>query len=598
MKLYYNPVDTDCKSIIGAVKVYQKIKFCVFFDCSDFCNMMIVDDIGGETVYPMTWQDDKYCCEVTFSKTGLYFYYFNINHRLVGRGNLRKAEFDNAEKYQILVHTKYYETPLWLKGGIIYQIFPDRFCKDGSNAIGKDKILRDDWGDVPQFLPDQNKKIKNNDFFGGNLKGIISKINYLKSLNVKAIYLNPIFEAYSNHRYDTGNYLKIDSLLGDEKDFKKLIDKCEKNGIKIIIDGVFNHTGDDSIYFNKYGKYSDTGAYQSKNSKYYQWYSFLNYPEVYESWWGIKTLPQVKKNNKSYLEFITGKNGVIEHWLNLGVCGVRLDVADELPDSFISEIRKAVKRTNKEAIIIGEVWEDATNKISYNVRKKYFQGNGLDSVMNYVLKDAIISTVLFCDTSFFKEAVLQLIDNYPKIVLDNLMNILGTHDTSRILTVLSGKVLATKQEKSIYKLNETERKTAFNRFKFATVLLYTVFGVPCIYYGDEIGMEGFEDPFNRKCYPWGYEDKNFVSWFKTLGKLRDKPEFIDGDYKELYSDKQCIVFERRKGKRAVTTAINLGESIYHLNFKGEIIDLLTNIKYFDKFCLKGESMAVLCDNND
>jgi glycosidase len=603
LELYYNPTDKKCKSCVGAVKENQIITFNLFYNESKFCNLIIETDFKSDKlIIPMFWNENNggyYCCEVTFPKMGLFWYYFNLDNKKIGCGKKRNAEFqeDKLQKFQQLVYNKNYKTPDWLNGGIIYQIFPDRFNKVGNTPISDDKILRNDWGGIPAFLPDENNIIKNNDFFGGNLKGIIKKLKYLKSLGITVIYLNPIFEAYSNHRYDTGDYYKIDKLLGTEKDLISLINKAEKLNIKIIIDGVFNHTGDDSVYFNKYGKYNEIGAYQSKKSKYYNWYSFLSYPDVYECWWGTKILPQVNEENKDYINFITGKNGVIEYWLQKGVMGIRLDVADELSDSFLEQIRKAVKRTNKQAFLIGEVWEDATNKISYNSRKKYFQGNELDSVMNYVLKDAIISTVLFADTSFFIEAVYTLIDNYPKIVLDNLMNILGTHDTARILTVFGGKILADKKEMSEYQLSDNDLKIALLRLKFASVFLYTIFGLPCIYYGDEAGLQGFSDPFNRLCYPWRKENKKLIEWFKKLGKIRILPEFKNGEYNELFSDKYCIVYERRKGNRAVTIAVNLGKEQYNLKFEGTLINLLNDKSYNNKFTIIGESVAILYDRN-
>jgi len=599
LELYFNPTDKKCKNNVGAVKINQKIIFNLFYIESDFCNMVIESDLNNEElIVPMVWNGNNYSCEVIFPKTGLFWYYFSIDWKCIGCGKNRNAVFtDNLNKYQQLVYNKNFKTPDWLNGGIIYQIFPDRFNRAGMTKIDNDKILRDDWGGIPQFLPDENNIVKNNDFFGGNLKGITNKLNYLKTLGVTAIYLNPIFEAYSNHRYDTGNYLKIDKLLGTEKDFISLIDNAKKLNIKIIIDGVFNHTGDDSLYFNKYNKYSEIGAYQSKNSKYYKWYTFESFPDEYECWWGTKILPQVNEDNKEYCNYITGKNGVIEYWISKGVAGIRLDVADELPDSFISKIRNAVKRINKDAVVIGEVWEDATNKISYGIRKQYFEGNGLDSVMNYVLKDAIISTVLFSDTKFFKDAVFTLLDNYPKIVLDNLMNVLGTHDTARILTVFSGKIIVDKKEMSNYKLNELERNNAIKKLKFATILLYTIFGVPSLYYGDEAGMEGFSDPFNRMCYPWNNEDKELINWFKKIGKIRTLSEFKDGEYNELFSDKHCIVYERRKGNRAITIAINLGHDEYIFDFKGTLINLITNKKYTNKLTLISETVVILYDEN-
>ena len=298
-------------------------------------------------------------------------------------------------------------------------------------------------------------KVLNNDFFGGNIRGILEKLDYLQSLHVTVLYLNPIFRSFSNHRYDTGNFMEIDPTFGTEEEFARLVEECRKRGIRIMLDGVFNHTGDDSLYFNKYGRYPGVGAYQSKDSKYYAWYNFIHYPEKYSAWWGIDNLPAVNEECPSYADYITGENGVIRYWLKYSLGGFRLDVADELPDEFIEKIRQAVKAADPEAVVLGEVWEDASNKIAYSKRRKYFWGKELDSVMNYPLKDAIIQFILSGDTSLFRQTVAMLRDNYPKSVLDSLMNILGTHDTARILTALGGVHAYTKDEMSYTKLSES-----------------------------------------------------------------------------------------------------------------------------------------------
>ena len=532
--------------------------------------------------------------QLSFSEPGLYFYWFRLGGRRAALGEDRNAEFsDSASAYQILVYRECFATPAWFKGGIMYQIFPDRFFKSGEILVEKGKWLHRDWHETPEFRPNEKGKILNNDFFGGNFRGILKKLDYLQSLHVTVIYLNPIFRAFSNHRYDTGDYMQLDPMLGSEEDFSALVSECGKRGIRLILDGVFNHTGDDSRYFNKYGTYDEIGAYQSKDSKYYSWYNFRHFPDKYDSWWGIDVLPAVNENFPSYIDFITGENGVLRRWMKYPLGGFRLDVADELPDEFIAKIRSAVKSANGDAVVIGEVWEDASNKIAYSTRRKYFQGEELDSVMNYPLKDAIINFVVSGNTSLLRRTVGMLLDHYPKCVLDSLMNILGTHDTVRVLTALGGVCAYNKEEMAVLKLSAEQRAVATERLKIAAILLYTFFGVPCIYYGDEIGMEGYSDPFCRKPFAWDLIDEDILSHYRWLGELRSRyTVFRDGDYRELYHDDNCIVFERRKGKEAVITVANLGNNKYTLRFNGVLYNQLSGEQCVDRVDIEPHHIAV------
>jgi len=461
------------------------------------------------------------------------------------------------------------------------------------------KILRSDWGGTPTFLPNENGKVLNNDFFGGDLKGITSKIPYLKELGVTAIYLNPIFKAFSNHRYDTGDYMTIDPLLGTEKDLVELIDKAKSNGIKIILDGVFNHTGDDSLYFNKYGRYDSVGAYQSKDSPYVDWFNFINYPNVYDSWWGITTLPSVNENSPSYIQFITGENGVLDYYTKLGVSGWRLDVVDELPTKFVRNIRKSVKSANYDATIIGEVWEDASNKIAYGVRREYFQGKELDGVMNYPLKNAIINFVKYGDDKGLSWTVKEQIDHYPKFVLDNVMNILSTHDTARLITVLSGEDMNGKAKDEMAKtfIPNDKLKEAKNKVKMASLLQYTLCGVPSLYYGDEIGMQGYIDPLNRKCYPWDNQDEELLNWYRFLGELREEySAFKHGDFAEIFADKGAYIFKRFSNDSELLIAVNSGKETVGLQFNDKLLNLVEEKVYENEFILYPDSFAVLIKN--
>ena len=453
---------------------------------------------------------------------------------------------------------KPFQCPRWMTEGVMYQIFPDRFARSknySAPSMNKDYILREDWGGTPNHLPDEKGLIKNNDFFGGNLQGIVEKLPYLQDLGVTVIYLNPIFEAYSNHRYDTANFMKIDPLLGTEDDFRELCSNAKKVGMRVIIDGVFNHTGSDSVYFNKYGRYPEVGAYQSKNSPYFNWFRFIEYPDIYESWWGIDTLPHVNETDPDYMDFILNNtDSVIRHWLTCGASGFRLDVVDELPDEFLDRFRKVVKEYDEDAVIIGEVWEDAATKVSYGQKRRYFSGDQLDSVMNYPLQKGIIDFLNgVISGKQLSQIVEGLMQNYPETVFYGLMNILGTHDTPRILTVFDEQG------------GEAQQKL------FAAILIWALMpGIPCIYYGDEIGMEGGRDPFNRGCFVFEKGNREIFLHYKKLMAFRKKMQsfepLADLKLRTGFSGKNTYIFHR-KGKdcRLIVAVCREGEEYLPLD---------------------------------
>ncbi len=599
MDIYYDPLDPRCKSITGAIQQNTVCVLTVFGKNDLPCELILQKDGEREQTLPMRRVGGGWRCELTFAEAGLYFYSFRIGGAVAGMGALRRLTFLNTpQKWQILVYREGYKTPDWLKGGVMYQIFPDRFYKSGDVTVGRGKWLHKSWDEAPEYRANAQGKVLNNDFFGGNLKGIREKLGYLSSLGVTVLYLNPIFKAYSNHRYDTGDYMTIDPILGTEEDLAALLADCKARGIRVILDGVFNHTGDDSLYFNKYGNYKETGAYQSKDSKYYPWYTFRCFPDSYDSWWGIDVLPAINESCPSYIEFITGEDGVLRHWLRAGVGGWRLDVADELPDEFVEKIRAAVKSESSEAVLIGEVWEDASNKIAYSNRRRYFQGNELDSVMNYPLKNAIIHFVTTNDSSMLRETIAMLRDNYPKAVQDSLMNILGTHDTFRILTALGGVPVHSKEEMSRTHLNEQQYADAKEKLKTASLLQFTLFGVPCIYYGDEIGMEGYADPFCRFPFAWNKMDEDLLRHYKKLSRIRNSLNvFKDSAYTELYADKNCIVFERRTQSEVAVIGINRGSNRFDLKYNGTLYELLSGDTFKDKYTLLGNSICILSNKD-
>ncbi len=525
---------------------------------------------------------------------GLYFYHFTYETPF-GRGNiyLRSGgcgEFSPmGNEWQLTVYSESYKTPDWLKGGIMYQIFPDRFYKGAKelNNIPSDRVIHSDFSDIPVWTPDENGKILNNDYYGGNLKGIEEKLPYISSLGVSVIYLNPIFEAHSNHRYNTADYSKIDPLLGTEEDFINLCKEAEKYNIKIILDGVFSHTGSDSIYFNRENRYTTKGAYNNPDSEYADWFTF-NSDGTYKSWWGIDTLPETNENTESFINYIAGKGGIAEKWLKNGAAGFRLDVADELPDKFLDEFCKSVKSINPNYAVIGEVWEDATNKFSHGGRRKYLLGEQLDSVMNYPFSTAILSFMRYGVAESFMESIVNICENYPKPALDCLMNHIGTHDTARILTSLIYDSIEHKPRhiQAEYRLSDDEYNKAKILLKTASVLQYTLPGFPSLYYGDEAGVQGGGDPFNRAFFPWEREDKELTEWYKQLGRIRNSLSCLKyGEFKPYSAMLSCVAYirESENEKIFVIANRNYHEIDYYLpeefRFKTELISNSTVSEY-------------------
>ena len=481
------------------------------------------------------WGLNKYY--FTIKKDDRYFYYGNNNESLGGEG---KLYYNNPIPYQITVYEESY-IPEWYKEGVMYQIFPDRFCNGNKDRIiscsKKNSFIYSNWDDEPMYIKNRRGEIERWDFYGGNLRGVIEKLQYLKDMGITIIYFNPIFESASCHRYDIGDYEKIDCMLGNEDDFKELCEKAKKLGIKIILDGVFSHTGADSKYFNRFGNYGSVGAYQSRESKYYGWYKFFEYPDGYESWWGFKNQPNVDELNPGYLNYIiTGENSIVAKWLKLGASGWRLDVADELPDDFIELLKKRMKEIDKDSILIGEVWEDASNKVSYSVQRRYLYGKELDSVTNYPLRESIIRyTKKEINSSQFVNRIISIYENYP---IDNFysnMNLLGNHDTERILTVL-----------------DNNKKM----LEFAVTIQMVFPGVPLVYYGDEAGVIGGKDPFNRKTYPWGKEDKDIMRIYKKLISLRNNNEILKKGSFDIEEYNGLVLIKREYRNKLIRILLN------------------------------------------
>lgn len=529
---------------------------------------------------------DVYCCTLDTAvlckddPSGLFYYEILLlrGNRTLFTDSVNNLDFELAERegarFRLLVYEKEFTTPESFGGGVMYQIFPDRFFR-GESAEAKairvkeGAVLNEDWETgIPQFAPYPGAPLKNNMFFGGNLYGVAEKLDYLASLGVTTVYLCPIFMAYSNHKYDTADYERVDPMFGGDEALDHLIRAAREKGIGIVLDGVFNHTGDDSRYFDRYGSFGGKGAYNDPQSPYRDWYLFKDYPDSYECWWGIDIHPKLNHGNEDCRRYFTGKGGIVEKYIQKGIAGWRLDVADELSDEFLDELRATAKAASGgEAVIIGEVWENAADKIAYGKRRRYFAGRQLDSVMNYPLKNAIVSFCLWGDGETLYNTLTELYSSYPPAVCHKLMNIIGTHDTERILTVLGrsdeGDEL-TQAEKSVKKLSASEREQAIGLLRVASVLQFTCFGIPSVYYGDEVGLEGYGDPFCRMPMSWGEIEKGhrrvILDHYRALGRIRREEKALDGgDFYVLSHGESGIAYVREREDSRLLIAVNRGE---------------------------------------
>ena len=533
----YNSWNAEYKQPFGAIKVGQtmKINFKTDKDVSEV-KFIIRRDFGKRYEFLMQkMEEGDFSIAVPFDVgKGLYFYYFEILEPsdwgmvrhfygcsgLGGEGVLYANEND-VKPYQLTVFDKEDTAPDWYREAVFYQIFPDRFFngnEDGKISHPKpNSFIYGSTSDTPFYVKEENGDIARWDFFGGNLGGIIKKIPYLKELGINALYLNPIFAGTSNHRYDTNDYLQIDSMLGTEEEFQELIDMLHKEGMHLILDGVFSHVGKNSRYFNISGDYGDDeGAAKNPDSPYFSWFKFNDYPFDYKSWWGIKDLPEIDKDNESFRDFIYGeKNSVLEKWNKMGIDGWRLDVADELPDSFIRGIRENLDQY-PDKILIGEIWEDASNKISYGARRDYILGGSLYGAMNYPFRDMIISFLNGYRSSHdVAYQLMSLRENYPKDAFYNNLNNLGTHDTERILTMVG----------------EQNNPLAIS-------MMFSLPGIPCIYYGDEAGLTGGKDPDNRKYFPWDNISEEVYQIYQNWTKKRlNEPTLRQGEFSTFFTDK-------------------------------------------------------------
>lgn len=602
----FNSRKIECKSPYGAVKCGEKLS--LHFPIASWVSVdkMYVFIRLGDVSTPVEMRFEKsengfsvYTVDYVFDTAGIYYYRFEMRNRdgvwYYGRGeNGESVCGENLPEWQLTVYKSTYKTPDFAKGNIIYHIFVDRFNRADGVKTKRKYRLHESFSESPEVVSADGKYYAD-DFFGGNFNGIREKLDYLEELGVGIIYLSPIFKAFSNHRYDTGDYLKVDELLGTEDDFKRLLDAAHEKGMKIILDGVFNHSGADSLYFNKFGTYDSLGAYQSKSSPYYDWYYFKKFPDEYACWWGCDNVPDLNKSNKDYRTLVFGKNGVVEKWQKLGADGWRLDVVDELPIDFVNLLIKKIKSVNKDALVIGEVWEDASTKVSYGELRPYLLGDQLDGTMNYPFMNAIIAYVRDGDEKFFKDTVQSILENYPKETVYCLMNSLGTHDTVRIINALSD-VRAhgwSKTHKLGYKLPDSEYEKAKKKLYLASVLQFTLPGIPSIFYGDEAGLQGFDDPINRRPYPWGSEDKEILAHYKKLGRIRRENRAVFSGGFNMRDENGLVAYERTSGDDEILIAVNAGADDETLFINKEYTSLYNNKEYKDVVDVPGGSFVIL-----
>ncbi len=577
--VFFESRNEEYKTPFGAVKCGERVTFRMGVAkeiAVKEVHFVLEKDGGAEVVHSMSPKgENRFELELTPKEIGLYFYRFEVvradgSFLFVGRGEKGKAVVgDWLPRWKLTVYAADFAVADKWKGGVMYQIFPDRFARvsdtrpDG--GVGE-RYFHSDTAEQPYDYTSDPARPGGKDYYGGSIAGVMEKLPYLQELGVSVIYFNPVFESSENHRYSTGDYRSIDPWFGTEEEFSALCAKAREMGIEILLDGVFSHTGADSIYFNKDGHYGEGGAFHDPDSPYRSWYQFEEYPNRYAGWWGFQNLPNVNETDPAYLEYITGEGGVLAKWQGAGAAGWRLDVADELPDAFLEALRTRVKREDADSLIIGEVWEHAVEKHSYGARRRFLLGRQCDSVMNYPWREAIIQLLKTGKVTAFAEAVQTLWEDYPRPALDSLMNILSTHDTVRILTVLGIGDLPRKLQAQ-FRLSPEQRALAEQKLRLAALLQFTLPGIPCIYYGDEVGMEGFADPYCRAFFEWERANGALHDFYVRLGQLRRayRTDF-GGDFRLLMAEGGVLHFARGDG---IGVVVNFSDE--SVQVQGEIL---------------------------
>lgn len=604
MKIYHNSHDTEYREPFGALSVggWIRLKVKVLRDSTDISVMSVklmlrrdgaeagvlhmTDEIGG--FYSVQFRAPYRPCvlwyyfAIDIEQNGeIHTLYYGNNHmQLGGEGSLYDSSEGSAGRIQEYQITVYQESraPEWYRNAIVYQIFPDRFARDGmwekrcrnaislrENAQGQKQFVEQDWNKPAYYVKDEAGNITAWPFYGGSLAGIESRLDYLVTLGVSVIYLNPIFRAASNHRYDTSDYLSIDPILGTEEDFRRLCEAAGSKGIRIILDGVFGYTGADSIYFDKYGNYGGRGACADPNSRYRYWYSFENGAghiadgrNAYSCHSGIPELPTVDENNLLYRQLICGSNGVLVKWMRAGASGWRINEADGLPDDFIKVVRQRIKNESEDAAVLGDVRDDAGRCTGNGPAREFLFGSEFDSTTNYAMRDILLAYMNYeCSAPQVLSFIMSIKENYPPEQFNSALGMLGGHNRKRIFTELGA---------------ESDYSTAASKLKMLATLQYTLPGIPCIYYGDETGMTGDDDPTNRNGFAWGREDPNICKHYVQLGKYYNEHtvlrsgDFIPVTYDAAGSD-DVLSFIRRNEEESVLVLANRSDEKRTIEYK-------------------------------
>ena len=500
-----------------------------------------------------------------------------------------------GDGFRLTVYKRGFETPEWFRRSVMYQIFPDRFARDGSDtarrgvekhiAMGRQVKYHENWDEGVDWQPNSSEGFYFPlDFFGGTFKGIEECLDYIQSLGIGVIYLNPIVEARSNHRYDAADYYQPDPILGSLEDFESLCRSARERGIRIMLDGVFSHTGADSVYFNRDNHYRSDGAYNAgAKSPYYSWYDFRKWPSEYRCWWNFPDLPEVDEHDPSWEKLvITGENSVVKTWLRRGASGWRLDVADELPDDTLAKIRASVKAENPDAVVLGEVWEDAITKYSYGSRRKYALGSALDTVMNYPFRSSVLD--FFCFRSDSRTLALFLLNqrlNYPAPMYFALMNLLSSHDVERARTALATRLDArsmTREQQAGFIIGDSQDARGAAMQRLAALVQFAVPGVPSVYYGDETGMNGMLDPFNRA--PFSTGKRPLVEWYQALGRAHSTHDMLRAGSAAFFAphpDVLCILRCVTGGRDALGGKADNGVCLAVVNRAGEAREVVCDL---------------------
>ncbi|MGZ0087162.1 pullulanase X25 domain-containing protein [Caldibacillus thermoamylovorans] len=636
-RLKHNTWDALYRQPFGAVKAGTKVTLRLAAKKGDLTKADVYvknATTGTANVYTMekvgVLGDDEYWeAAFTPSASGVYGYKFIAQDagakveygEDTQEGQWGKAVDSRAELFQLTVYDPDYRTPDWMKEAVVYQIFPDRFfngnpSNDNSKqqARGTQPIEHRAWSELPD-----NPRLKgtsgydgdgewSNDFFGGDIAGIRQKLDYLQSLGVNTIYLNPIATAPSNHKYDASNYKELDPMFGSPEEFQAFVQELAQRGMHLILDGVFNHVSDDSIYFDRYHRYPTVGAYEYWEAVYdlmnekglseeearkqaeetfkqqgqtfspygfHLWFRIenkkVNGHYQYQSWWGYDSLPEFKSvtgekvpypselNNDALANYIFREpDSVAKSWVTRGASGWRLDVANEVDAAFWREFRQELLhgsydrgptlKEGEQPLILGEIWDDAS---------KYFLGDQYDSVMNYRFRGAVLDFLRNGNAEEADRRLTAIREDYPSEAFYALMNLIGSHDTARAVFLLGNGTDSSERAELDPNYNEELGK---KRLKLAAILQMGYPGAPTIYYGDEAGVTGSKDPDNRRTYPWGGEDQNLLAHYRKVGQIRQHHSSLlaHGDIKTVYAQGDVYVFARQYGRDVALIAVNRG----------------------------------------